>query len=670
MKSKREGVSVLAVFIILTVSFIQTGFAAALKDAESATHGDKAAYYQVVDTYKYPGFEIVQFNLAVLSHYSYMLISDGDALIVDPGRDTYAYLDMAKSMNLSIKGVYLTHSHADFIAGHTQLVSETGCLIYQSDKSGAAYKYEPIKEGSEFLIGKAKVRIVETPGHVVDGTSALVYSPGDDVPQVMFTGDYLFVGGVGRPDLVVGTTSASLAGMLYDTWTEKVSKLGDGVRIFPAHGAGSLCGAHLKDEPYSTIGQEKVSNPYLQYKSRTEFVMAVLLDLQEPPQYFGHNAQINREGPQLINWAALDIQNITPDNEISDSSKYYVADIRSSNEYSAAHIKNSVNIGIRGRFETWVGIMVPWGSELVVFGNAADMKEAVYRLNRIGYTAKSVSVEAWQSNGLAFVSNELIAPEQLYKLMQANNEPVIIDVRLPSEWMGLRIGTVLNLPLNHLDKLSLKLNPDEPVVAVCNSAYRSSMAVGILERNGFTKIASLAGGSEAWINAGLPVYGSEVNGGAAAAVAKKAVSLPERISAAALKAMLMDIPGTFDLVDIRPPQMYADYSIPGSLNVDISDLINDPSYLVGAGPLIIADRDGSIAMAAGGILSQKTQRPIKVLYGGLESYWSQTQPGLPAAVPLNNGDKGETQKSPAPAAPSQNSENKVPQKPMKKSAGC
>ncbi|MEN6426269.1 MAG: rhodanese-like domain-containing protein [Phycisphaerales bacterium] len=660
--------ALLAVAVLLWMATAGSSVAA-VKDAESATHGYDAARYQVVNTYEYPGFKLIQFNLPVLSHYSYMLVSEGQALVVDPGRDIQAYLDMAKQQGLRIIGLYLTHSHADFVAGHMEMVKAVGCPIYQSAKSKAEYKIEPVEDGTTIQVGRATVKSIDTPGHVVDGTSALVYAPGKDTPELILTGDYLFVGSVGRPDLVVGTTASALAGMAFDIWQTKVSKLPDGVIVFPAHGAGSLCGAHLKDSPHSTIGEERTSNPYLQHKAKSEFVADVLSELSEPPQYFGHDAAMNRKGPDLIDWDQPLTTKLTPGAELTDSARYYVVDIRDAKDYAAGHIPNSVNIALRGRMETWVGIMVPWGSNIVLCGELEDLQEGLHRLHRVGYTGQYVLFSEWQKAALAINKNELLPPQQLYAAMQAGTEPLIVDVRLPTEWMGLRIGTVLNLPLNKLSDLSAKLNPNEPVVAVCNSAYRSTMAIGVLERKGFAKVTSLAGGSEAWIAAGYPVYGAETKT-AAASASRRVLALPERICAAELNRLMLDLPGTYDLVDIRPSEMFADYSLPGSVNVDIADLIGNPAWLTGAGPLIIVDRDGSLAMAAAGILSQKTQRQIKAVYGGLDAYWSQTQFGAPSAsaapAPTAAPPRAAPSTAPAPAAPAR----PVPTPPTKKSAGC
>jgi len=265
--------------------------------------------------------------------------------------------------------------------------------------------------------------------------------------------------------------------------------------------------------------------------------------------------------------------------------------------------------------------------------------------------------------------NEPVLPQALFKQMMDGSAPVIVDVRLPSEWMGLRIGNVVNLPLNLLGDLApTKLDPQEPVVTVCNSAYRSSMGIGILERKGFKKVSSMAGGGEAWIEQGLPVTQPVAPGAASLASPKRVVRLPDRIDPAALKRMLMDLPGTYDLVDIRTPEQFADYHLPGSRNIDLTEAIANPSFQTGAGPLVLVDRDGSLAMAVGGILSQKSERPIKVLFGGLLAYWRDVEMGgAVKTVPLAPASKMPPVVQP-PSAPQP--ETPATQVPKKKSAGC
>jgi len=667
MKKKIGGTGAMLLVFWLFFAGFSMSYAAAIKDSESALHSADASQHRIVDTYQFQGFKVIQFELPVLSVYSYMLISEREAFVVDPVRDIFIYLETAKKEQAEIKGVYLTHSHADFIAGHTELMKAAYCPIYQSKKSGARYQINPLEEGSTVTIGNAVIKFIETPGHTPDGMCALVFGKAKpDIAELMFTGDVMFVGSVGRPDLIGGDTSAArLASAMFDSWTDKISKSDDSVKIFPAHGAGSLCGAHLSDDPSSTVGKERASNPYLKYTKRSEFITALLEGLPEAPQYFKHNAQINKEGPPPVDWDAAMPAEISPNNELSDPEEYYVVDLRDAKEYATGHIPNSINIAARGRLETWVGIMIPWGADLVLCGTEKELKEALFRLHRVGYAGDILSPESWKNAGLPVTVSSPVSPAELHDLMQKGQAPVIVDVRLPSEWMGLRIShTLLNFPLNHLADLSSQLDPSEPVVTVCNSAYRSSMAVGVLERTGFKQVRNLEGGSEAWIAAGLPVFESQKSGTSVSAAPKKNVKLPERISAAELRRLMMDLPGTFELVDIRPPEYFKDYNLPGSGNADPADVISNPAYLTGAGPLILVDRDGSLAMAVGGILSQKTERPVKVLYRGLEAYWSETEgvSGSMQSVPKAVSPTVQ----PSPVAPPASE----PAKTKKKSAGC
>jgi rhodanese-related sulfurtransferase/glyoxylase-like metal-dependent hydrolase (beta-lactamase superfamily II) len=644
-----------------------------IKDSESASHGAKDALHQVVDTYRFPGFDIVQFNLPVLSHYSYLLVSGPEAVLVDPDRDIGAYLDHAKKNNLTIKGVFLTHSHADFVAGHLETVRALQVPIYQNAASGAQYKIEPLREGSSFRVGRATVKGIETPGHTPDGMCGLVYAEGQTQPLALFTGDTLFVGSIGRPDLLEGTlTAATLASMSFDTWYDKLSKLPDSVVVLPAHGAGSLCGANLSEDPSSTIGRERSSNPYVRHKGRSEFIAAVLEGLPEAPQYFKHNAAMNRVGPPLVDWDAAPAPAKVAEFTTTIDGQWLV-DLRDAKQYASGHVPGSVNIALRGRLETWVGTMVPWKAALVLIGSDAEIKEAAFRLHRVAYDGLALPLDAWTKAGLPLAKSGTMTPAELYAQIQSGTAPIIVDVRMPYEWMAMRIGTVVNLPITHLAELSVKLDPNLPVVAVCNSAYRSSLAAGILQRRGFKNVASLAGGSAAWIDAGYPVYGNENKSGAAPAPQRQ-IQIAERISPSDLSRLIQDLPGTFDLVDIRPPDAFQDYALPGSRNAELAEVLDNPGYLTGAGPLILVDRDGSLAMMAAGILSQKTKRPIKALHGGLEAFWEETElKGAVRSVPLPSGGV-RPQVTPAPgtaprpAAPLPGTA--APAKPKRKSAGC
>ncbi len=659
----------------IILSSVSAGAAGLPGDAEAATHGDEAASVQPVKEteQKTPDFVFRQYTLGVLSHYSYLIGSGGEALIVDPARDISRYLKDAQDLGLKITRVYLTHSHADFVAGHMELAQATGAQIVMNQASLAGFPHKPVKDGDTFSFGQVRSVIVTTPGHTPDGTCLYVYVPAaENRPRMVLTGDTLFIGSVGRPDLMgEGMSAAALAEMGFHSWKEKLSKLPDDTPFFPAHGAGSLCGAHLSDKPVSTIGEQRRENVYLQHKDLLSYVMAVIDGLPDAPQYFKHNAKMNHDGPPLVEWDKTTPPALSPAGVLTLSQKgAWMIDVRDAKAFAESHPQGAINIGIRGRFETWTGIMVPWGDPFVLVGPDDEVREAAFRLKRIGYDSPSGflqgSVEGWKQAQLPVRSLKLLKAQDLYQQMQTGAAPIVVDVRLPSEWMALRIGNVLNIPINKMVADSKRLSPDMPVLTVCNSAYRSSMGASVLLKQGFKDVFNMEGGSEAWIAAGLPTLGATGGGHGTTATPTRAVRLPDRIAAAELRRMLMDLPGTFDLVDVRPAAQFADFSLPGAMNADIADVIANPAYLNGAAPLVIVDRDGSLAMAAGGILSQKTSRPIKVLFGGLEAYWSDS------AMPVPSGS---STPPPAPApivnptAPAKKPAM-APDLPKKKSAGC
>ncbi len=646
-------------------------------DAEAATHGDEAAGVQLVKEtqQKTPDFVFRQYNLGVLSHYSYLVGSGGEAMIVDPARDISRYVKDAQELGLKITKVYLTHSHADFVAGHMELAKATGAEIIANAASQAGYPHRPVKDGDAILFGRVRGVIVTTPGHTPDGTCLYVYYPAAaSKPSFVFTGDTLFIGSVGRPDLMgEGMSAAALAEMGFYSWKDKLSKLPDETKFFPAHGAGSLCGVHLSDKPVSTIGEQRRDNVYLQHKDLPSYVMAVIDGLPDAPQYFKHNAQMNHDGPPLVDWEKTIPPALTAADILARGKKdTWIIDVRDAQEFAAAHPQGAISIGIRGRFETWTGIMIPWGAPFVLVGSDDEVHEAAFRLKRIGYDAPAGflqgGLDAWKQAKLPVGSLKLLKPQELQQQMQAGTAPIIVDVRLPSEWMALRIGNVLNIPLNKMFTDSKRLAKDMPVLTVCNSAYRSSMGASVLLKQGFKDVLNMEGGSEAWIAAGLPTLSAAEGGHGTAASPARVIRLPDRIAAAELKRLLMDLPGTFEIVDVRPPAQYADFSIPGSMNADIADVIANPAYLNGVVPLVIVDRDGSLAMAVGGILSQKTPRPIKVLFGGLEAYWKESGMVPPPAVPASAPAPAvrPVVPAPVPAAPAP----AAPQPPKKKSAGC
>lgn len=651
----------------------------ALKDSESASHSDTAAIHDPIATYEFSGFKVVQFNLAVLSHYSYMIFSNGKSMVVDPGRDIETYLEWAAREKSPVAGVMLTHSHADFVAGHMEFAS-ADCPVFQNSTSGAEYPFKGLVDGQVLPFQGTSIKILATPGHTPDGMSFLISSASAPLkPLICLTGDALFVGSIGRPDLMGGSMSAaSLASMSFDTWNSKFSPLDDSVIVLPAHGAGSLCGAHLRDEPSTTIGRERETNPYLIHTNRNDFIMSVLEGLPEAPQYFKHNAAMNRMGPEKIQKVkktpkigANDLERILK--------KSILIDLRNPELFAGGHIPESINIGIRGRFETWTGIMIPWGTEPILIGESLETSEAVFRLNRIGYRSSgTITFDEWKTAGKKIMSNQRIRPVELHKMITQGTGPIIVDVRLPNEWMGLRIGNIINMPLNKLSLLCSNLDPLQQVVTVCNSAYRSSMGIGILEKAGFVNVSSLDGGSEAWINAGLPVLKPQGSNSGATALPLRILELPDRMEPQELKRLILDMPDSFEIMDIRPSVSFSEYHLPGSRNIHIADLLENQELLVGSVPLVIVDRDGTLSMMAAALISRKTKRPVKALFGGLEAYWTNSPDLSPDSTGPNFTGVGAVtrpeSKNPVPknpASPSQSTPKEIqPVKKVKKSAGC
>lgn len=658
-------------------------------DAEAAKHGDEAASLQIVKKTEITQPDLIfrQYDLSVLSHYSYLVGSKGEAIVVDPARDIARYVKDAAQLGLKITRIYLTHSHADFIAGHVELAKATGAPIIINKATGALYPHLYVNDGDVLQFGNIRLQVLTTPGHTPDGTCMTLYHPADAKdPRLVFTGDTLFIGSVGRPDLLGDNMSAAeLARMGFESWAAKLSKLPDGTLIFPAHGAGSLCGAHLSDEPVSTIGEQRKQNAYLQHKDLTSYVMAVLDGLPEAPQYFQHNAKINHDGPQLIDQAprmppVLDsaaIQKLAAEGA-------WLIDARDAKDFSAGHIPGAINIGIRGRFETWTGMMIPWGAPFVLIGSEENVAEARQRLHRIGYDSPAGflkgGMDAWQKASLPRNTLRLVQPNELAEQIKKGTAPVLVDVRLPSEWMGLRIAQqLLNIPVNKLFAEKKRLDPGMPVLTICNSAYRSSMGASVLLKAGFKDVRNLQGGGEAWIEAGLPSFGAGSHG-PAPAQAGTLVNMPESMGSQDLAARLMDLPGSVEVVDVRPSWQFAEYSIPGSVNVPVNQLISGPAYLTDARPLVVVCRDGQISAAASGMLYGKSQRSIRYLAGGITRYFEDiakptgiqtkavpatpatTRQADPVAAPPPSAPAAVPAPSPA-AAP-------APAAPKKKSAGC
>jgi hydroxyacylglutathione hydrolase len=450
-----------------------------------------------------------QFYLGCLAHASYFIGSAGVAAVVDPQRDVEIYLEEARSQGFQIQHVIETHLHADFVSGHQELASRTGARVYFGYQAPVKFDFVPVHEGDEIQMGEVTLRFLKTPGHTPESISILIFDRGisTTVPQSVLTGDALFIGDVGRPDLLGSRMPATdLAGMLYDTLHQKFMTLPDEVKVFPAHGAGSMCGRNISDEKSSTIGQERRFNYALQPMSREAFVSMMTTDLPEPPSYFSRDAQINLEGPPLLeNLPAA--RGLSP-KEVQDFQRKgsLILDTRPPQQFGNAHIPGALHISLAGQFASWAGSLVQMESPIIIVGEDEEhVKETRVRLARVGIENVTGylrdGVLAWDRAGLPLASTEQISVEELKARLDDGVIDQLIDVRRPSEWSQGHIPQATNMPLNHLAETLESMNPEDRIAVLCAGGFRSSIAASILQRHGFRRVSNVVGGMSAWNNA-------------------------------------------------------------------------------------------------------------------------------------------------------------------------
>ena len=450
-----------------------------------------------------------QFYLGCLAHASYLIGSEGEAAVVDPQRDVDEYLAEANARGLQIKYVIETHLHADFVSGHQEIAARTGAQIIFGAQADVEFEHRAVRDGEEIKLGQVVLRFIETPGHTPEGICVLVTAP--DHPSKLLTGDTLFIGDVGRPDLAGGKgyTPQVMAEMMYDSLHGKILKLPDAVEVYPAHGAGSMCGRNMSKETSSTIGEQRKFNYALKPMSKDEFVHMMTADLPEAPSYFPKDAEINRSGARGLSElqppAALTPQQVL---ELRD---HILLDVRAAADFGSAHVPGSMNIGLGGQFAMWAGSLIPLNSAIIIIADTnAQVDESVVRLARVGIEGVKGylegGVESWRSAGLPVDSIEQVSVSQLKEQM-ANNELQIVDVRRPGEYVSGHVPSALNAPLASLDKSlgPLPLQKDKLTAVICAGGYRSSAAASLLQQQGFSKLLNVSGGTGAWVNAGYPV---------------------------------------------------------------------------------------------------------------------------------------------------------------------
>ncbi len=631
------------------------------QDAERTTHAFDAATPQVSFEQKGDGWALRQYQLGCLSHLSYLLVSDGHAAVVDPQRDVDHYVRDAAALGAKIELAFLTHPHADFVAGHTELARRVGAEIAISELANAEFPHRALRDGDRVVVGRISLETWSTPGHTPNATTFLVRAPGTATdPAFALTGDTLFVGSIGRPDLL-DVPPAVLAAQ---SWTsiQRLKTLPDGTVVLPAHGAGSLCGAHLSPDTSSTIGREKATNPYLRIPSEASFVANVISHQPVAPRYFAFNVEMNRKGPPIVARDDALPPRLDGSSIASLRPAGWIVDLRDQESYARAHVEGAINVALRGRLDTWTGIVVPFHDPLILVGSDDEVREGVFRLRRIGYDQIAgrllVNPDGWRAAGLTVRSSKVIAPRDLAAAMAKGTEPLIVDVRSADEYADVRIGDVGNIPVTESERFAKVLAKDAPIVMVCNSAYRSSMAVGLAERLGFADVASLDGGIDAWMAAGLPTIGRMADT-ASAAAPTGALTLPEPVDATMLAKVLAEQPGSYQVVDLRPAAQFAEWTIPGAKNVAAEALEKHLSGLPQDARVVLVDRDGSHAFAvAGAVMARQPGRVLRVLHGGLVRFHRDVVLGGTATAPAAAIAAPATSPTPVPAAP------------KKRSAGC
>lgn len=462
--------------------------------------------------------EIKQYYLGCLSHASYMITDEKSktAVVVDPQRDVDQYVRDAEARGVRISDVILTHFHADFVAGHLELKERTGANINLGRKAHPEYAFQARQEGDTLIFGDTRLEFRETPGHTPEALSVVAYDLGKDPnrPLAVLTGDTLFAGDVGRPDLAVanGYAPEQLAGQLFDSLHQKLLTLPDDTLVYPAHGPGSSCGSGGLQGKASTIGHERTHNRMLQYAEKSAFVQALTQNLPAAPAYFSHDAKMNQMERPTLEESLEQQDRPLGREEIAGlvSQGATVLDVRHPDDFVRGHYKGSLNIGLDGRFAEWAGSLVDLKKPVVVVAPQGREQEALVRLNRVGFE----QVAGYMRGGIQEIadhpelqqSQERVTPQQLSQQMQSANPPVVIDVRTPGEFAKGHLQGARNIPLQELARRAHEIPQDGPVALHCQSGYRSSIAASLVgPRPG---LLELQGGYLAWTEAGLPVTNS------------------------------------------------------------------------------------------------------------------------------------------------------------------
>jgi len=455
-----------------------------------------------------------QFYLGCLAHASYMLASEGEAIIIDPQRDVEIYLTAAAEHDLKIRHIFETHLHADFVSGHKELAERTGATIYIGPHGGARFTRTEVGDGFQLRVGKIRVDVLKTPGHTPESICLVVTDEEkSDKPWAVFTGDTLFIGDVGRPDLSQSHSPAELAGLLYDSLHNKLMRLPGDVLVFPAHGAGSLCGRNMRAERSSTIATECMTNYALQIGSREEFIRELTSKVPVRPDYFLQDAEINRDGAAPLS-ELKELKPLAPQALKSLLDDGILAlDVRPPSDFAKGHVPGSINIALSGQFASWGGSVLGLSSRPVLIAdNDEQLSEARLRLARVGIEDARGFLEGgiagWQQAGMPVATLQEASVDQVNAWLRSG-EAQLLDVRREGEWKANHIEGAAWSPLDTLNSNLPALAKDRRIAVHCESGYRSAIACSVLQRAGFQNVVNVLGGIDAWQAANLPTISEE-----------------------------------------------------------------------------------------------------------------------------------------------------------------
>ena len=458
-----------------------------------------------------------QYYLGCLAHASYLLGDEASstAIIVDPQRDIQQYLADAETFALQIRHVFLTHFHADFVAGHLELRDRCGSTIHLGSGAQAEYAFVAMKDGDTLDFPGLRLQVLETPGHTIESISILVFDLQKDSarPYAVLTGDTLFIGDVGRPDLraSLGWTANDLGGRLYDSLHNSILPLQDETLVYPAHGAGSLCGKHLSSDPVSSLGDQRRLNYALQPMTKEEFIRLVTADQPDAPPYFTYDAILNARERTTLD---KNLEQVLHPVDLAEVIRMgdagaQILDVRDPGEYAKGHLAGSINVGLGGQYATWAGTVLDRAKPIVIIAEPGREQEAALRLGRIGFD----HVKGYLQGGMEALAGrpDLVWPTErvsaliVAEELTAADPPLVLDVRSPREWAAKHIEGSVNLPLNHLQERIAEIPCDRRIAVHCAGGYRSAIAASILHQYGITNVIEMAGGLAAWDAAKLPV---------------------------------------------------------------------------------------------------------------------------------------------------------------------